>query len=184
MSLHLPVITNSELKTFRRCVRDVSGDLFGRWTVIGPSDKRASSKTLYVRCRCACGQERDVNLDNLKRGLTTSCGCYAAENSARCHTTHGCARGSGLSPEYRIWRSMKNRCCNSNVRHYVRYGGRGISVCDRWMKFEDFLADMGPRPTPGHSIDRIDNDGNYEPGNCRWATAKEQRANQRPRGAA
>ena len=81
-------------------------------------------------------------------------------------------------PEYVAWTSMKQRCCNRNARGYSRYGGRGIKVCSRWLlSFENFLADMGRRPSPQHSIDRIDNDGNYEPGNCRWATQKQQSAN-------
>jgi hypothetical protein len=78
--------------------------------------------------------------------------------------------------EYRIWNGMKSRCLNPNRKDYPRYGGRGVTVCERWLRFENFYADMGPRPSPKHSIDRIDNDGNYEPGNCKWATLAEQRS--------
>ena len=94
-------------------------------------------------------------------------------------TTHG-YRGR-RDPLYNVWNGMRQRCHNPNQPHYPRYGGRGISVCDRWLKFENFLADMGEPPGPGYSLDRIDNDGNYEPGNVRWATKAEQRANQRKR---
>jgi hypothetical protein len=86
-------------------------------------------------------------------------------------------------PEYKVWAAMIQRCSNPNNADYPDYGGRGIRVCDRWLKFANFYADMGPRPSPQHSIDRIDNDGNYALGNCRWATAADQRANQRPRHA-
>jgi hypothetical protein len=91
----------------------------------------------------------------------------------------------GLSkrPEVTVWRGMVSRCTNQNATDYPRYGGRGIMVCDRWRLFANFFADMGERPSPKHSIDRIDNDGNYEPDNCRWATASEQRLNQRPRSS-
>ncbi len=96
------------------------------------------------------------------------------------NVTHGFARRSREHPLYRTWAAMWQRCTNLKNTDFEHYGGRGITVCDQWRDFAAFLADMGPKPSPTHSLDRIKNDGNYEPGNCRWATAKQQRANQSP----
>jgi hypothetical protein len=97
---------------------------------------------------------------------------------------HGFARRGAHSPEFKVWRAMKRRCDDPKFNVYPNYGGRGISICERWRDFNNFLADMGEKPTPDHSIDRIDNDGDYEPGNCRWATRSAQNLNQRPRALA
>lgn len=137
-------------------------------TVIG---KNPSGRNPW-RCRCDCGKECFRSRSDLTQaGGAHSCGCYKSRSL-------GQAVWGNQSPEYRIYRAMILRCFNRSARGYARYGGRGITVCDRWREsFAHFLADVGARPSPGHSIDRIDNDGNYEPGNVRWATNKEQQRN-------
>lgn len=150
-------------------LRDITGQKFGKWTVVSYAGRNDNSTTW--NCICECGTKSQVNGQNLRTGKTHSCGCAV--------TTHGASH----TAEYRCWSSMIARCYNKNVRNYKDYGGRGISICDRWRhSFENFIADVGLKPTPGHSIDRIDVNGNYEPGNVRWATQKEQCLNQR-RGA-
>lgn len=130
----------------------------------------------YCIARCECGNERQLRTDGfLKRQV--SCGCrLSALLSVSAIERQGSLGMSG-GPEYRSWRSMRGRCLNPANKAYKRYGGRGISVCERWSKFANFWADMGKKPGPEYSIDRIDNDGNYEPGNCRWATVKQQNNN-------
>lgn len=119
------------------------------------------------RCQCACGGERIAKVGHFHTGKVTSCGCKT--------TRHGLHS----APEYRAWINMKSRCYNEKSPGFHRYGGRGIAVCDRWLdSFEDFLADVGPRPSPKHSLDRWpDQDGDYEPNNCRWATQTQQTRN-------
>jgi hypothetical protein len=127
-------------------------------------------------CLCDCGKVSVCSSTALVSGQTTSCGCFQRQ---RCSEANGTHRGRGTC-EYAIYKSMLNRCSNPNAEGYGYYGGRGIRVCDRWRSgFATFLEDMGKKPTPRHSIDRINVDGNYEPGNCRWATPKEQGANRR-----
>lgn len=145
-----------------------AGDRFGRWVIL----ERPDSKT--VAARCDCGRERRVYLEHVRRGVSLSCGCVAAEKASERNRTHGLSK----TPEFRIWQGIKARCKYLNYEYSQRYALRGITVCDRWREsFENFLADVGLRPSEMHSIDRIDNDKGYEPGNCRWATKAEQHAN-------
>lgn len=149
------------------------GDRYGR--LIVEAEVRCEGYRIY-RCRCDCGGSAEVKSSDLARGRTRSCGCLARDilRERLPQLSHGHARsGSGRSGTYISWQSMVARCTNPNRAAWPRYGGRGIRVCDRWGSFENFLADMGERPT-GMTLDRIDPDGNYEPGNCRWADDSSQ----------
>lgn len=163
-----------------RNFKDITGLVVGRLTVVRFSRINNSGRASWI-CVCQCGNEREVRSEKLldKKRPTSSCGCYAKEVSAKNgRETH--THQKSHSPEYYSWQGMKRRCEDEGVRGYERYGGRGIKVCDRWRNsFEAFYEDMGPKPGKTHTIDRIDNDGNYEPGNCQWATKKTQSRNTR-----
>lgn len=161
---------------------DLTGQRFGRLEVVRPGPTHKSKSGFeFTRwfCLCDCGREVITYTSGLRRGHARSCGCLQKEVAAQNSITSGHKRarhGMTNARVWRIWRAMIGRCSHPATNGYERYGGRGISVCDRWNVFENFLADMG-QPPDGFSIDRINNDGNYEPQNCRWASARQQRRN-------
>jgi hypothetical protein len=159
-------------------VIDMTGERFGRLRVIGRSPENNAQRRALWECVCDCGNTTVLPRKDLTTGNTRSCGCFARDWTVEKHTVHGRSR----TPEYHAWKNMRQRCLNPNHPNYHHYGGRGVTICDQWLdSFAAFLADVGERPAPGLSLDRIDNDGNYEPGNVRWATQSQQIRNQRPR---
>lgn len=153
-------------------LHDLTNHVFGRWTVIGRSENDARNHSRWI-CRCECGTEKVLHGNNLRNGKTKSCGCVGK-------TTHGHTKGRRCSSLYGVWAAIIQRCTNPDSASYPQYGGRGISVCERWKNsFADFLEDVGERPSPMHSIDRKDNSRGYEPGNVQWATRSEQGRNTR-----
>lgn len=161
---------------------DLTGQKFGRIRVgqfIGRVKFPSGVSATKWRGQCECGNPWEGLGRDLRKGTTQSCGCLHREiTSAR--VVHGFTRNGIHTPEYRAWRSMFSRCSNPKVYNYNNYGGRGIKVCGRWREsFENFLTDMGLRPSPKHSIDRINNDKDYSKGNCKWSTKAEQSRNRR-----
>ncbi len=147
---------------------------FGRLTVTAFAGR--AKQGFFWLCTCACGKQTKVRTSALTSGAIVSCGCWRRERMRQTAIRHGKSR----SKEYSVWFGMRMRCEDPRNRFYPEYGGRGIGVCERWLDFVNFYADMGDCPSPRHTLDRFpDNNGNYEPGNCRWATAKEQQRNKR-----
>lgn len=165
--------------------KDISGARFGRLTVLHEFLPRLIEGSRWT-CRCDCGNEKVAWLRKLRSGKAVSCGCASKEwvasfggrfvdKAMAVVRKHGHASGGTRSSEYDSWMAMKQRCLNPSDGAWSRYGARGITVCQRWAdSFEAFLEDMGPKPTPKHTIDRLRPTGNYEPGNCRWATKEQQ----------
>jgi hypothetical protein len=157
---------------------NIIGMKFGRLTVLKEGHK-CSDNQLKWACQCKCGAIKEIRGSSLRKGSTLSCGCLQKERASKAKKTHDY---KSHYAEYRSWQGIKDRCYNHNCEAFENYGGRGIKVCDRWLEsFENFLLDMGPKPTPEHSLDRWPNNetGHYEPGNCRWGNDYQQSRNKR-----
>jgi len=176
---HVSLVSVSRLTKKMAKTKDLAGQRFGRLTVLYDTGKRKNGHVVW-HCQCDCGNELDIRSDSLVFARTTSCGCYKRQRTAEVHTVHGMARGEKRHSIYWIWHSMLQRCENPSNEGYRNYGFRGIKVCDEWHKlipFCDWALASGWQK--GLQLDRINNNGNYEPGNCRWATPQENSRNKR-----
>lgn len=156
-------------------VVDITGQRFGFLTVLCKSDKRDNSRAQFWRIRCDCGTEKEINGAGIRLGMVVSCGCFGREQRRKATSKHGLCH----TITYKSWGNMIQRCTNEKHKKYQDYGGRGIKVCDEWLSFENFLADMGERKSPDLSLERIDNEKGYYKENCKWATKSEQMINRR-----
>lgn len=154
---------------------EMIGLTFGKCVVLAELPR--NNRRREFQCQCECGAVFKALGENLRSGHTNSCGCHARVRASEARTTHGHTRGGKKPKLYGLWRGMHQRCNNPNNPRYPRYGGRGIRVDPKWDDYQTFLEDMGPRPSPEHTVGRVDNDGNYGPGNCRWETMEEQANN-------
>lgn len=154
---------------------DMKNQKVGYLTFLYPTQTKTKSRSMFWMCVCDCGKTKEINSASVKAGLVVSCGCFRKIQAIKANTKHGKSNTS----TYKSWDSMVQRCTNKNKSRYKDYGGRGIFVCKDWLKFENFLRDMGEKPSKNYSIERINNNDGYFKENCKWATCFEQSENKR-----